>query len=352
LLCFIKNTYRVYQKTGIEKMVYYRLIALWILCETMLGGLIHGAKLPGSGLILGSCSVICISLIAYHVPSKGSILKATLIVAIFKMMLSPQASPAAYIAVFFQGLTGEALFWNRKIYSVSCLLFGILVLLESGLQRIVVLTIIYGKDLWEAFNTFINGITGQTTFTNYSFFFVIGYILIHVLVGTAVGLWVGRLPQKIHLWSTLYQEYLLTNETNDATKPEMLFPPKRKRKLRKSTMLIWLVLLLLYMQSTLHIGPALLSPNVYMRIFIRSLLIIMTFYCVVRPCLAWLLNRWLQKRKIRENVMIQKINQFLPDTKELVIKCWELTAKKNGGGRMLLCGKIILLNTLIKDELL
>src|ERR1700733_5051897 len=108
-------------------MVYYRLIALWILCETMLGSMIHGAKMPGSGLILGSCAVICISLIAYHVPSKGSILKAMLIVAIFKMMLSPQAPPTAYFAVFFQGLMGEALFWNRKIYAVSCLLFGILV---------------------------------------------------------------------------------------------------------------------------------------------------------------------------------------------------------------------------------
>ena len=125
-------------------MVYYRLIALWVLCETMLGGIIHGAKMPGSGLILGSCAVICISLIAYHVPSKGSILKAMLIVAILKMMLSPQAPPTAYVAVFFQGLMGEALFWNRRIYSVSCLLFGILVLLESGLQRMVVLTIVYG----------------------------------------------------------------------------------------------------------------------------------------------------------------------------------------------------------------
>src|ERR1700722_18894783 len=146
-------------------MVYYRLIALWILCETMLGGVIHGAKIPAAGLILGSCAIICISLIAYHVPSKGSILKATLIVAIFKMMLSPQAPPTAYIAVFFQGLMGEALFWNKKIYSVSCLFFGILVLLESGLQRMLVLTILYGKDLWQAINTFINGLTGQTTFT-------------------------------------------------------------------------------------------------------------------------------------------------------------------------------------------
>jgi hypothetical protein len=325
-------------------MVYYRLIALWILCETTLGSIIHGAKMPGSGLIVGSCAVICISLIAYHVPSKGSILKAMLIVAIFKMMLSPQAPPTAYVAVFFQGLIGEALFWNRKIYSVACLIFGILVLLESGLQRIAILTIVYGRDLWQALNTFINGITGQTTFTNYSYFFVTGYLLIHVIVGGVVGLWVGRLPQKFHSLTTFHKEYLMINEVNDTNKPEILPPPKRKKKLRYGAMVIWLIFFLLYIQSTLNIGPQLLPPHVSMKIFSRSLLIILTCYFAIGPCLTWLLNRWLQKRKIKENEMIHKILQFLPDTKELVIKSWQLTAGKTGIRRILLCGKIILLN--------
>ena len=81
-----------------------------------------------------------------------------------------------------------------------------------------------------------------------------------------------------------------------------------------------------------------------MRIFIRSLLIILTFILLLGPCLTWLLNRWLQKRKIKENEMIHKILQFLPDTKELVIKSWQLTVGKTRGRRMLLCSKIILLN--------
>jgi len=327
-------------------MIYYRLIALWVLCETMLGSIIHGAKMPGSGLILGSCAVICISLIAYHTPAKGSILKAMLIVAIFKMMLSPQAPPTAYVALFFQGLIGETLFWNRKIYSVSCLLFGILVLLESGSQRIVILTIVYGRDLWQALDAFINNLTGQIIVTNYSYFFVIGYLLIHVVVGGAVGWWAGRLPQKIHSWTTLHKDYLLTNEVSDTSKPEALLyqPPKRKKKLRYSVIVIWLLVLSLYMQSTLNIGPPLLPPHVPVRILIRSLCILLTCYFVIGPYLTWLLNRWLQKRILKENETIDKILHFLPDTKELVMRSWQLTAGKTGGRRVLLCGKIILLN--------
>src|SRR5687768_15660381 len=103
-----------------QSLVYYRLIALWVLCEALLGGIIHGLRLPVSGIIVGSAAVICITLIAWKVPHKGAILKATVIVAIFKMMLSPQAPPPAYIAVFFQGMTGELFFWNRKNFKAAC----------------------------------------------------------------------------------------------------------------------------------------------------------------------------------------------------------------------------------------
>lgn len=335
---------KLQQDAGTEKLIYYRLIALWVFCEAMLGGIIHGAKIPVSGLIVGSCAVICISLIAYYAPAKGFILKATLIVAIFKLMLSPQAPPTAYFAVFFQGLLGEALFWNRKGFAWSCLIFATLVLLESGLQRIVILTIVYGNDLWPAINTFINGITGQTTLTNYSFFLVSGYVLIHFITGVSVGLWSGRLPQKIQSWTALHSDYLLNTNIDNPDKAAIDLPPKKKS--RMSYIVIWFMLLLLYLQSTFNIGDALLSPNIAMRIFIRSLLMILTYYFLVGPCVTWLLRRWLQKRKVKENEMIEKILQFLPNTQHLVSKSWQLSSEKKGGKRILLCSQIILLNTL------
>src|SRR5687767_5838838 len=82
-LCFIK----VSIIETMKEQAYYRLIALWVLFEAMLGGIIHGLRIPVSGLVVGSAAVICISLIGYYVGQRGAILKATLIVAIFKMML-------------------------------------------------------------------------------------------------------------------------------------------------------------------------------------------------------------------------------------------------------------------------
>src|SRR5829696_7949245 len=108
-----------------DKQIYYRLIVLWVLCEAVLGGLMHAVKIPFTGIIVSSGAVICICLIAFYVPVKGAILKATIIVAIFKMMLSPHTPPTAYVAVFFQGLMGQLLFFNLKFFRLSCILLAV-----------------------------------------------------------------------------------------------------------------------------------------------------------------------------------------------------------------------------------
>src|SRR5438045_613816 len=84
LFCFKVNIIAIMKQPAIyDQQVYYRIIALWVLCEAMLGGIIHAFHIPVSGLIVGSAAVICICLIGYYSPVKGAIIKATLIVAIF-----------------------------------------------------------------------------------------------------------------------------------------------------------------------------------------------------------------------------------------------------------------------------
>src|SRR5258706_3841303 len=218
------------ETAGSDKLIYYRLIALWVLCEAMLGGIIHGFKIPVSGLIVGSCAVICICLIAYYIPAKGAIIKATIIVAIFKMMLSQQAPPPAYIAVFFQGLIGELLFWKKRFFRLSCLLLGVIALLESGLQRIIVLTIIYGNDLWKVINDFINGITKQKKTTNYSLIIASGYVLLHFVAGLLTGWWASVLPNRITKWGKEEGNKIVARNDFTATVPAR---SNRKQQLKK-----------------------------------------------------------------------------------------------------------------------
>lgn len=326
-------------------VIYYRLIALWVLCEAMLGGIIHAAKIPVSGLIVGSCAVVCICLIAFYNPTKGTIIKATIIVAIFKMMLSPQAPPLAYLAVFFQGFLGELFFWNKNFYRLSCLLLGLIALLESALQRIIVLTIIYGNNFWKAINDFINELTKQKNFTNYSLIIAIGYVLMHIVVGLLIGWWTGLIPQKVVIWKE--QEL----NVNEATEINSFLPSKRKKRkwLKKGVVVIWICLILLYCQSYFKIGRSILPSSLILQIFIRSVIIILAWYFVIGPLISFLVKNWLQKKQLQSKAEIQQIAVLLPDMQRLIKETWQKTKEKKGMRRIILFAKNIFVNILTKN---
>lgn len=324
-------------------LIYYRLIALWVLCEAMLGGIIHGLRIPVSGLIVGSCAVICISLIAYYNNARGAILKATLVVAIFKMMLSPQAPPPAYIAVFFQGFLGELLFWRRRFYVISCFILALLALLESGLQRIIILTIVYGNGFWKAINDFINGLTKQARLTNYSLIIGGVYVFLHLLAGVFAGWWATVLPRKIREWSQ-DEKYRIGNDV----KAELSIPTKRKKRrwLKRGLLIIWIALILLYIQSYFGIGQPLLPAHISLRIFIRSIIIVLSWYFLFGPLTRQLLHSWLQKKKTGSKKEIETVLELLPATQQLIRSSWQLSAGRKGLKRIFFSAKIILTNAL------
>lgn len=322
--------------------IYFRLIALWVLCEAMLGGIIHGFKIPVSGLVVGSSAVICICLIGWYAPARGAIIKATLIVAVFKMMLSPQAPLTAYIAVFFQGMLGELFFRNRKYYRAACLSLAVLALLESALQRILVLTLVYGKDLWEVLNDSVYKLGGNAG-TDYSYFLILWYVLLHAIVGVLVGIWAGYLPRRIQLLGSLEQQYHIAPVTAQGNADPVV---KKKKPLFRSLFFgLWIALLALWLQSALSIGKPLMPVHVSLRILVRSAIIILIWYFLVGPLLKKALERWLQQKKRQSASQIQQVVEQLPFTRHLVSQSWQLSAGKKGISRIILCCRIILANT-------
>ncbi len=332
------------QTIATDKQIYYRLIALWVLCEAMLGGIIHGFKIPVSGLVVGSCAVVCICLLAWYVPARGAIIKATIIVAIFKMMLSPQAPPPAYIAVFFQGTMGELLFFrNRRFYQFSCIVLAILALLESGLQRIIVLTIVYGNDLWKVINDFINGLTKQKVATNYSFLIGSGYVLLHLVSGCVVGWWASVLPNRIEKWSNNKQ---FTGIINDATEIALPVLSKKRKRLKKGLFVIWILLIILYVQSYFKIGIPLLPAHISFKILLRSLIIVLGWIFIVGPLLKQLLHWWLKKKQTKSQQEVQEVLRLLPAIQQLITQSWKQATGKKSWGKINTWSKIVLVNAL------
>lgn len=328
-----------------DKQIYYRLIALWVLCEAMLGGMMHAVKIPFTGIVVSSAAVICISLIAYYVPVKGAILKATIIVAIFKLMLSPHTPPTAYFAVFFQGLMGQILFFNLRFFRVSCIVLAVLALVESAIQRLIVVTVLYGDNFWKALNEFIRKTTGETAVTNYSLTLATGYVVIHAFIGLIVGVFAGSIVWQSQSWVILHEEYLIphSDEEYGEIKPKA---GKKKKRIKIFFIFIWIVLIILFLQSSLHIGKPVVPSQLALQILLRSLLIILTWYFLLSPVLSLIIKKWLNRQQIKSQNDINQVILLLPFARYIFLKSWQLSAAQKGFKRLSVFCKIILINTL------
>jgi hypothetical protein len=304
---------------------YYRLVALWVLCEALLGGIIHGLKLPISGLLVGSASVTIICLIGYYVPNKSSILKATITVAVFKMMMSPHSPPTAYLAVFFQGIVGQLLFLQKRWYKFNCMLLAVLALFESAVQRILVLLLLYGQTFWKAVDAFIQKVTGSNFINHYSLYLSLAYICMHLVVGVLLGWVVGLLPKRIEQWRTNTNSISITNQHKDT-----LANTKRKKQ-KWGLLALWLLLAILYIQQLLPFGKPLLTADTVLAIFLRSVLILLSWYILFKPVVTYMLHKWLTKKRVQEQATIQQVQQLLPSVKELVKQSWLYASKQHTG---------------------
>ncbi len=328
--------------------LFYRITALWVICEAFAGGIMHGIKIPFSGMMVSSLAVFCIILLAWYVPSRTAILKATLIVAIFKLMLSPHSPPTAYIAVGFQGVMGQLLL-NKKYFGFSAMLLAVLSLVESAIQRILVLVILYGNDFWKAVNEFIKKVTGDKTINNYSLGLAIGYIVIHAIVGLFVGYYAAKLVKNSTKWRSLFPQYIIKDESysND---PLLVRSKPKKKKLKVIFLIAWVLLLAFYIQSVADPANALLPKGKVVQIITRSALILMGWYLIVSPLVMKLIRRILIAKQAKNKDDMNATMQLLPEIKMIFQKSWQLSAEKKSFGRLKLFIKILLINILEQEK--
>jgi hypothetical protein len=125
-----------------------RLTALWAFTESGLGGIMHALQIPFTGLLVGGMAIIMICLIA-EISNHNfkQILRSAVIVLIVKAMVSPHTPFPAYIAVSFQALLGYALFSLLRINFFSIALLSIIAMLESAVQKLIILTYRFKRKL-------------------------------------------------------------------------------------------------------------------------------------------------------------------------------------------------------------
>ncbi len=321
--------------------LYYRLVALWVVCEAFAGGLMHAAKMPFTGMIVSSLAVSCIMLIAYHIPARNAIMQATLTVAFFKLTLSPHSPPTAYIAVFFQGYLGYLLFNHRKHFLFSSILLAALALVESSLQRILVLLIIYGNSFWEAVDVYIQKTVGGN-FNDYSAMLAVIYILIHLLTGILVGTFVARAILRAE--NKIDRESYLIKSVDEKVGVHEISKRRGEKSFKTLYFVLWLLLVGFYAQAMFDPENAVLPANKIVMILVRSVLVILTWLLILSPLSMMFLKHFIKKQRQSGYLPVEEIQEIIPGIKKIFYASWKISGVHTGITRIKFFFRILLIN--------
>lgn len=311
-----------------------RITALWAFSEAFLGGILHAFHIPFAGLILSSFAVLCMVAISLQGPSKGEIIKATLLVIIIKALLSPHTPVSAYFAVLLQGAMGELLFLSGMPFTLSCLLLGIASLLQSAFQKLIILTLIFGVDFWKALDEFLNSINKMMGLSSisYSIYLIAVYVGLHLIAGIFVGIFSGRLP---HFFSQSAFEF--NSQKFEVPTTLTLFPLKKTTKNRFTKPIYWILFILLFiaLYETFFSGkmPPILGSKAF-KLILRSSIFLLLWYFIVAPILLMLFQKWLAKQQSKFSKEVDSILKLIPEMKYISEQCWQRTSTKRSFKRI------------------
>jgi len=299
---------------------FYRITALWVISETFVGGILHAVRMPLTGIVLAGLAVFWMCLLRHQTGRAESILRALVLVMIFKMLLSPHAPIGAFLSVGLQGLAGYLVFRFIPRFSVGAYTLALFAYLQSAFMRLVTLTVIFGMGFWDAVDVFVAQIlapTGVEPGVSWAGVLVGMYLTLYLMGGVVAGHLCARIPR----W---YEPLAPTPEVDADAEVDPPESPTRRRPR-------WLVPL---GGAAVLIGVSFIPvlPTGFRGMLLRGGVILLVWFTVVAPVLRWVLFRWLRKRGSRLTQEIQAIAALLPEAERIVVRAWRQSAVQEVGG--------------------
>jgi hypothetical protein len=299
-----------------------RLTALWAFTESGLGGIMHALQIPFTGLLVGGMAVIMICLIAYISEYRyKQILKSAIIVLIVKAMVSPYTPIPAYVAVSFQALLGFGLFRLMGVNFISIVLLSTITMLESAIQKLLILTLFFGESIWKAMDNMIGLMATQfgSIVLNGSYWIVGIYLCIYLAGGFFVA-WLAF--RTIKSFKTEKSAFIL-DTTN---KPDM-DPVKTKRSASKNNYKkLWILIFVMIALSAVLFLFAADSKQGWLAVaktISWTLSAILIWFMLIGPLFTKVIQRLLQKKESRYIDEVLKALSFLPVMRQLTALAWQ-----------------------------
>lgn len=319
----------------IQTLSVLRITALWAFSESAFGGILHALTIPLRGIFINAAAVLFISLIALFSKSSKEILKSTLIVILIKALVSPHSPLTAYFAVSIQGLVGYLLFLNKNFFRTSALLLGIITLFFSGVQKIVVLTILFGNNLWKSINIFVKQVANEFLSLgfhpdiHYGFLLIGIYVFIHLIAGTIIGIYAGALPKKLDEFSE--QIKTLNFDESDSEIPKKEKKGKKKSWLLRPTGIIILtILIVVLIYSYFNPYKSEIASVEIVIMLVRSIVLTVLWYALLAPFVRKMFQKFISGKKSFYSKEIDEILNLFPQFKKIVGFTWKESQRIKG----------------------
>lgn len=299
-------------------------------------------KLPFTGLILGGLACIIVVLIARLSDNlQKDIVRSMMIVCLIKLSVSPHTPFTAYIAVGFQGLFAMLVYRWFGLRSISILFVCMICMLESALQKLLVLTLIFGNPLWDAVNSF-----GDSVLKNFGVDqgysasnILIGlYLIIYSITGICIALIINHLlkilnnPEKVLLYENIQQNAVPLNAPN----------PSKKSVFRKNTAL--LIITIILVSAVLYSGSEIWKNALYL--LLRSFIILFLLYKVFSPVLLYFLQKWLSKKQSASQLNLKLTMDLFPQISAVLDFASQQSKKASGTDKIIVFFEALLLGVI------
>lgn len=305
-----------------------RLTALWAFVEAGLGGMLHALKLPFTGLFIGGLAVLILTLIV-HFSNKMSdkVFKSLIIVLAVKAIVSPHSPLPAYFAVTFQAFLAVGIYKILPINWLSIILVSCIAMMQSAVQKLIILTIFFGKSFWVALDSFLASIFKQfgMTINDAGIWLVYLYLSIYFIGGIVISSII----------------ILIINDLRNFNKPELketlnIEFPDASFNVKKPKKLISYFLILIFISLSLFI----FSPNEHsgfismIKSIVYTLTILYIWFVILAPRLTSIFKYYLKRKSKSSQLEINQTLESLPQFRRLLKSAWIMSSSKKNFQRI------------------
>ena len=297
-----------------------RLTALWALNECGLGGILHAVQSPFTGLLVGGIAMACIAFICAFAENKWkAVMSALIVVLIIKALVSPHSTPTAYLAVIFQGVTGALIYRFVPGLLFSSVLFMMIGFIESAVQHLLVLTVLYGNTLWEAIDIWGKWVTEKWGFIisiSSSQLIIYSYLAIHVITGLLMGWVMYKMIMTAHReWGLqLYQLELSRDDRKS------IFKSESKKKNWKRVILFVILIAIIISAYSIQSNAGGLQKGLLA--ILRAIAILIIWFVFLAPFLIKILQRYLHQKHRGLSEQVAHTMDIIPHIAWILDKAW------------------------------